>query len=180
MESPGGWYLLGRCPVPLFDASCAAPVLLAAGDREASSRSTKRPCVAPADCEAGRSTRSAGASGAERHEHARSRRAPCRRSRMQGVAAIGASAYPVARLAPQLMRIANRLVGNDEGAPVIEYFGGGLGLAVRGGSAHRAHRRRRRPAAPATASHALAPWRSITLVAGDELLCARQRSRPRG
>ena len=32
-ESPGGWHLLGRCPVPLFDAGRAAPALLAAGDR---------------------------------------------------------------------------------------------------------------------------------------------------
>lgn len=32
-ESPGGWHLLGRCPVPLFDAGRAAPSLLAAGDR---------------------------------------------------------------------------------------------------------------------------------------------------
>ena len=32
-ESPGGWHLLGRCPVPLFDARRAAPSLLAPGDR---------------------------------------------------------------------------------------------------------------------------------------------------
>jgi KipI family sensor histidine kinase inhibitor len=32
-ESPGGWHLLGRCPVPLFDARRGAPSLLAAGDR---------------------------------------------------------------------------------------------------------------------------------------------------
>ena len=32
-ESPGGWHLLGRCPVPLFDARREAPSLLAAGDR---------------------------------------------------------------------------------------------------------------------------------------------------
>ena len=32
-ESPGGWQLLGRCPVPLFDATAANPVLLAPGDR---------------------------------------------------------------------------------------------------------------------------------------------------
>lgn len=31
-ESPGGWHLLGRCPVPLFDAARASPSLLAAGD----------------------------------------------------------------------------------------------------------------------------------------------------
>lgn len=32
-ESPGGWHLLGRCPVPLFDASRGSPSLLAVGDR---------------------------------------------------------------------------------------------------------------------------------------------------
>ena len=32
-ESPGGWHIVGRCPVPLFDPSRAEPALLAAGDR---------------------------------------------------------------------------------------------------------------------------------------------------
>lgn len=32
-ESPGGWQLLGRCPVPLFQAAAARPVLLAPGDQ---------------------------------------------------------------------------------------------------------------------------------------------------
>lgn len=32
-ESPGGWHLIGRCPVPLYDATRPSPVLLAAGDR---------------------------------------------------------------------------------------------------------------------------------------------------
>ncbi|NYZ17006.1 5-oxoprolinase subunit PxpB [Azospirillum sp. RWY-5-1] len=32
-ESPGGWHLIGGCPVPLFDAARDRPVLLAAGDR---------------------------------------------------------------------------------------------------------------------------------------------------
>jgi KipI family sensor histidine kinase inhibitor len=31
--SPGGWQLLGRCPVPLFDACRPEPALLAQGDR---------------------------------------------------------------------------------------------------------------------------------------------------
>lgn len=30
--SPGGWHILGNCPVPLFDAGRAVPALLAAGD----------------------------------------------------------------------------------------------------------------------------------------------------
>jgi inhibitor of KinA len=32
-QSPGGWHLLGRCPVPLFDARRDPPSLLAPGDR---------------------------------------------------------------------------------------------------------------------------------------------------
>lgn len=32
-QSPGGWHLLGNCPVPLFDVARASPALLAAGDR---------------------------------------------------------------------------------------------------------------------------------------------------
>ena len=31
-ESPGGWNLLGHCPVPLLDLTAAAPFLLAPGD----------------------------------------------------------------------------------------------------------------------------------------------------
>lgn len=31
-QSPGGWHLLGRCPVPLFNATAATPSLLAPGD----------------------------------------------------------------------------------------------------------------------------------------------------
>lgn len=31
-QSPGGWHLIGRCPVPLFDAKAAQPSLLAPGD----------------------------------------------------------------------------------------------------------------------------------------------------
>jgi len=31
-QSPGGWHLIGRCPVPLFDAAAPEPSLLAPGD----------------------------------------------------------------------------------------------------------------------------------------------------
>lgn len=31
-ESPGGWHLIGYCPVPLFDALWSSPTLLRAGD----------------------------------------------------------------------------------------------------------------------------------------------------
>lgn len=32
LESPGGWHLIGRCAVPLFDPSAEQPVLFAPGD----------------------------------------------------------------------------------------------------------------------------------------------------
>lgn len=32
LESPGGWHLIGRCPVPLFDPAATSPVLLAPAD----------------------------------------------------------------------------------------------------------------------------------------------------
>ncbi len=31
-NSPGGWHIVGRCPVPLFDISLERPALIAAGD----------------------------------------------------------------------------------------------------------------------------------------------------
>lgn len=33
LESPGGWHLLGRCPVPMFDPRQDPPVFLKPGDR---------------------------------------------------------------------------------------------------------------------------------------------------
>ncbi len=32
LESPGGWHLIGRCPVPMFDPAAEPPVFLAPGD----------------------------------------------------------------------------------------------------------------------------------------------------
>ena len=32
-ESPGGWHILGNCPVPMFDAQALPPALLRAGDK---------------------------------------------------------------------------------------------------------------------------------------------------
>ena len=56
-ESPGGWNLLGRCPVPLFDAEAANPVLLAPGDRiRFDPVSVDRLAVLEADLRAGRLT----------------------------------------------------------------------------------------------------------------------------
>ena len=54
-ESPGGWNLLGRCPVPLFNAEAVTPVLLAPGDRiQFEPVSADRLAVLEADLRAGR------------------------------------------------------------------------------------------------------------------------------
>ena len=39
--SPGGWHIVGQCPVPLFDVRREVPALLAAGDRVAFQRVTE-------------------------------------------------------------------------------------------------------------------------------------------
>jgi inhibitor of KinA len=33
MESPGGWYVIGNCPIPLFDPNSLPPCLIRAGDQ---------------------------------------------------------------------------------------------------------------------------------------------------
>jgi allophanate hydrolase len=77
-------------------------------------------------------------------------------------------------LDPRLMRVANALVGNPAGTPVIESFDGGLQLVARGGAVR-----------VAVAGHAavevehgggrrvLAAWRSLTLADGDVLRVRR-------
>jgi KipI family sensor histidine kinase inhibitor len=40
--SPGGWHIVGQCPVPLFDVRREAPALLAAGDRVAFDRISEK------------------------------------------------------------------------------------------------------------------------------------------
>ncbi len=44
VESPGGWSLLGRCPVPLFDHRRAEPALLAPGDRVSFTPASEEAC----------------------------------------------------------------------------------------------------------------------------------------
>ncbi len=82
-------------------------------------------------------------------------------------------------LCPQLMSIANALVGNPEGAPVLECVGGGLQLAARGATVRIA------VAGDAVIEQesagerrVLAAWRSISLADGD-LLRIRRMTRGR-
>jgi 5-oxoprolinase (ATP-hydrolysing) subunit C len=77
-------------------------------------------------------------------------------------------------LDPRAMRIANALVGNPDGAPVIEGFDGGLQLAARGGPVRVA------VAADAVLEHehagerrSVGAWRSLTLADGDVLRVRR-------
>ncbi len=77
-------------------------------------------------------------------------------------------------LDPRLMRIANALVGNQEAAPVIECFDGGLQLAARGATLRLA------VAGDAQIEHdhagerrVLAAWRSLSLADGDTLRIRR-------
>ena len=56
-QSPGGWHLIGACPVPLFDAARAEPALLRAGDRVRFEPVTRDAAAAiGAELAAGRST----------------------------------------------------------------------------------------------------------------------------
>ncbi|MBS0551159.1 MAG: biotin-dependent carboxyltransferase family protein [Proteobacteria bacterium] len=80
-------------------------------------------------------------------------------------------------LDPRLMRIANALAGNAEGAPVIECFDGGLQVAARGGAV--------RVAVAGDASvevegrdgrRNLPSWRSVTLAEGESLRIRRMLS----
>lgn len=82
-------------------------------------------------------------------------------------------------LDPRLMRIANALVGNAEGAPVIECFDGGLQLAARGAALRLAVAGDTvLEVESAGERHALMPWRSVTLAEGD-LLRVRRLERGR-
>lgn len=77
-------------------------------------------------------------------------------------------------LDPRLMRLANALVGNEPGAPVIEALDGGLHLAARGGALRVA------VAGHAVLEHETAgerrvldAWRSLTLADGESLRVRR-------
>lgn len=72
-------------------------------------------------------------------------------------------------LDPRLLRIANALVGNPEGAAAIECVDGGLQLAAREGAVRVAVAGEATVARIDTAgqTHRVAPWRSLTLATGE-------------
>ena len=73
-------------------------------------------------------------------------------------------------LDPRLMRIANALVGNADGSPVIECFDGGLQLAARGGALRVAVAGHALVELESSGErHVLEAWRSLTMAAGDVL-----------
>ncbi|MBE0548264.1 MAG: urea amidolyase, partial [Rubrivivax sp.] len=77
-------------------------------------------------------------------------------------------------LDPRLMRIANALVGNAAGTPVIECFDGGLQLAARGGALRLAVAGDAVIELDSAGDHrVLTPWCSLTLADGDVLRLRR-------
>src|SRR5690606_10694301 len=45
LESPGGWHIIGRCPVPLFNPRTDEPVLLGPGDIVRFAPVPERECI---------------------------------------------------------------------------------------------------------------------------------------
>ncbi len=131
-ETPGGWRLIGTTSAPLFDPGAASPALLAPG-----ARVRFRAVTSASPPAAGEVTPGAGVPGVD----ARTRRdlAPTRSAirilepgllatvqdlGRPGVAALGVAASGA--LDRGSARTANRLVGNPEGAAVIEVTMGGF------------------------------------------------------
>lgn len=127
-ETPGGWRIIGRTSVALFDPDAASPALLAPGarvrfrpDPSAAREVIPSPAVTagPAD-----------SSGAPAHPNPALRivepglLATVQDLGRPGVAALGVA--PSGALDRAAARTANRLVGNSEDAAVIEATMGGL------------------------------------------------------
>ncbi len=114
LASPGGWQLIGRTPLTLFDPSRNPPALLATGDRVrfvASDEAAFGPVARPTAASA------AGRGGAIRVASAGFQSTVQDLGR-PGHAHLGVSASGAAD--PLSLRIGNWLVGNPPGAPAIE------------------------------------------------------------
>ena len=136
-ESPGGWNLLGRCPVPLFDPRRRGGALLAPADRvrfEPVSR--ERFAGLEADLAAGRLDPGELA-GRDRPRAPRGR-VPGRPRLGQDLGRHGSRRFGVptsGAIQPAWLRIANVLAGEREDAPAIEFFLAGPALTVVEGTA---------------------------------------------
>lgn len=131
-SSPGGWQLIGHTTEAMWDLRRDPPALLQPGARvefvATRERVTARPSRSPSDA------RRAEPSAADARP-ALEILAPGAQALLQdlgraGVASLGVS--PSGAMDRGALRRANRLVGNDEGAPAIEAALGGLELRARG------------------------------------------------
>lgn len=155
-DTPGGWRLLGTTDAPLFDPEADAPALLTPGDTvrftavraqaagvSASAVSSPAPVTPPAPAETGdladagdAASDSPAAAGSPDLARADAAAAPGIRvveagllSTLQDLGRPGAASIGVAgsgALDRASLRLANRLVGNPEGAACIEVTMGGL------------------------------------------------------
>jgi KipI family sensor histidine kinase inhibitor len=131
-DTPGGWRLIGTTSAPLFDPAAASPALLAPGTRV-----RFRPAPGRETARGGRDSRQTLQS---RPPHAVSASRgigvvdPGLLATVQDLGRPGAASLGVApsgALDRGAARTANRLVGNPEGAAVIEVTMGGLRLVAR-------------------------------------------------
>ena len=116
LASPGGWQIIGRTPLALFDPQRTPPALLSIGDGLRFVETTGLDVPEPAD-EARTPTRAGEGSGALTVVK------PGFQSTLQdlgrpGHAHLGVSACGAADTLS--LRLANRLLGNPDGAPAIE------------------------------------------------------------
>lgn len=119
-ESPGGWQIIGRTPLRLFDAARAEPALLRVGDRVRFRAVPADDASAPGQIEA-RTT--AGETGAEKVRDGLRILNAGMHTTVQDLGRVGQRAVGVplsGAMDPLAARLANLLVGNDEGAAVLE------------------------------------------------------------
>lgn len=124
-ESPGGWQLIGRTPLRMWDAGREAPAAIRPGDRVRFVPARDEPLRAAAPV----------AVPLQQDGPALIVERPGLRTLVQDAGRAGLEALGVAAsgaLDAPAMRLANRLVGNPLGAAVLEIPFGGVRLRARG------------------------------------------------
>ncbi|MDI3195825.1 5-oxoprolinase/urea amidolyase family protein [Pseudarthrobacter sp. AL07] len=126
-KSPGGWQLIGRTEAPMWDLSREQPALAAPGDRV--QFSAVRELIEVTDTPAGRAASEAPASHEPDNQSGLLILSPGLQSLIQdlgrpGHAGLGVSS--AGALDRSSLRRANRIVGNDPSAAVVESVAGGL------------------------------------------------------
>lgn len=131
-ESPGGWQLIGRTDLAMWDVQRDPPALLQPGDRVQFVDVTHR---ARRDGAAARAARPDVDSVAGAGQAALEVLSPGAQSLLQDLGRPGMASMGVSRagaLDPLSLREANRIVGNDVHQPVLEAAYGGLSVMSRG------------------------------------------------